>query len=69
MKNENPKLTYERLLHKQLGTALSELHTLCALQKAPEEVTRLFTVEGGVPGSVRDLIDRTLEEHPAKFLE
>ena len=66
--NETPKETFRRL-QGQLGTVLLDIHTLFTLQKAPEEVTRLFSLEFAEEASIANLIARTLEEHPAKFLE
>ncbi len=66
---ESPKQAFDRLLYKTIAPALQDLYAICRLQKAPAEVSQLFSVEPFEPGTIRNLIDRTLEEHPAKFLE
>lgn len=67
--NESPKETFTRLLYKQIAPALQELHTLCKLNGAPEEVTRLFSVEFGEEASVANLIARTVGKNRPAFLD
>jgi len=69
MNNETPKEKFNRLLFGQIAPALQELHALCALNAAPEEVTYLFSLAIEDHGTVRGLIDQTLEDHPVTFLE
>ena len=65
--NETPKETFRRLLYKQIAPALQDLHTLCALNGAPEELTHIFSVAVEDRGTVSALIADTLAAHP--FLE
>ena len=71
--NETPKQEFKRLLHGAIAPALQELHALCVVNKAPEEVISLFSiaVEDSMENrdTVRGLIDTTLEAFPPKFLE
>jgi hypothetical protein len=66
--NETLKETFTRL-QAQLGEKLQELHTLFATNNAPEEVTYLFSLAIEDHGTIRGLIDQTLEDHPVSFLK
>jgi hypothetical protein len=80
-KGEESMLTPQdkfKALIGQLGETLLELHTLCALNNAPAQVTNLFSlaVEETVDmislwdeSSVTKMIDARLAAHPVKFLE
>ena len=69
LSTETPKQAFDRLLYKTIAPALQDLYVICKLNKAPQEVSELFSVEPFEPGTIRNLIDRTLEEHPVSFLE
>ncbi len=66
---ESPKQTFDRLLYRTIAPALRELNELCRLQKAPSELSHIFSVGCFEEGTIKSLINDTLEAYPAKFLE
>jgi hypothetical protein len=73
VRTASPKDRFKMLLHEQIAPALQDLHMLCSMYKAPQEVTDMFSVavEDTLENrdTVRGLMDTTLEAHPLEFLK